>query len=50
MMQKEETFVLAEKLNNSFFIVSFDYMLKLTMQNVHPGLLTRSYTNTFTVN
>jgi hypothetical protein len=39
-----------DKLNNCFFIVSLDYELKLTMQIVHPGLLTRSETNTFTVN
>jgi hypothetical protein len=31
MMQKEETVLLTEKINNSFFIVSLDYMLKLTM-------------------
>ena len=39
MMQKEETFLLTEKLNNSFLIVSLDYVLKLPMQIVHPGLL-----------
>jgi hypothetical protein len=33
-----------DKLNNCFFIVSLDYELKLTMQIVHPGLLTRSET------
>jgi hypothetical protein len=32
MMQKEEKNLLTEKLNNSFFIVSLDYVLKLTMQ------------------